>query len=100
VYNEDGFMTEEMAQALHATSRPKQLRFLGIHYLDSEVLSTAEPTTNLRSAVVQVDSDLIDPSLPHLLNEIPEKRAIEDRHKRLGQMRREWTPPVCKTGCQ
>jgi hypothetical protein len=40
--------------------------------------------------VVQIDGDLMDAGLPHLPDEIPEKRAIEERHKRLGPRRRQW----------
>jgi hypothetical protein len=38
----------------------------------------------LLTAVVQVNGNLVDACLPHALDEIPEKRAIEDRYQRLG----------------
>jgi hypothetical protein len=69
-----------MAHTLHAASRSKQLDFLRIRDLDSEMVPTAEPAADLLTAVVQVDGNLMDACLPHVFDEIPEKRAIEDRY--------------------
>src|SRR5882724_281183 len=100
MHDEDGVVSEEMAHTLHAASRPKQLGFLRIRYLDSEMFPTAEPAADLLTTVVQVDGNLTDACLPHVLDEIPEKRAIEDRYQWLGQMCCEWTQPTAEAGCQ
>ena len=61
---------------------------------------TAQPVTDLLTAVVQVDGNLVDACLPHVPDEIPEERAIEDRYQRLRQMRGERAHPTTEAGCQ
>jgi hypothetical protein len=48
---------------------------------------------------VQVNGDGMDACLPDPPDEMPQKRAIQDRHKRLGKIRREWAQPASQASC-